>query len=497
VHFAVSVKNSLDFFTFNPKVLCPDFQPMSLSIFRKYKPIPEQQLREYNRCRPTGARPVLCYAPFRAMFLNPDGRVITCSYQRNHVLGVYPEQSLKEIWTGRPLKKLRKHIQNNDLSLGCYVCKNYFDAGRYNGIRASMYDELPGDGNYPAVIEFNLENFCNLECIMCTGELSSQVRKNREKRDPMPSPWDESLLLQLEEFIPHLTEAKFYGGEPFLIPIYFEIWEKIIRANPSCRISIQTNGTVWNHRVENLLAKANVHINVSLDAVTPDVYEHIRKGAVFNDVYRNIIRFREYAATRERFFGITAQIMQHNWKELPLLTDFCNQLDVPVFFGTVWYPLNASIWNLNSRKLKEIIDYLTAAEVKSAGKFGERNIAHYAEMMKQVGSWQKRAERREEMMLELNKEPPQILIEKIMKGFSENAGIHSAGKKIKKQVVETSRLRLTEAISPYALNANYKNGLVFLAAMDQQQLASWLEGEDVFTLREIFLAAADYGKEEF
>ena len=111
---------------------------------------------------------------------------------------------------------------------------------------------------------FELSNICNLECVMCNGDYSSLIRKNREKRDELAIPYDEKFLLQLEEYIPFLEEVKFYGGEPFLIELYYGIWEKIIRLNPAVRISVQTNATVLNRRVNEVLSKTNFHINVSL-----------------------------------------------------------------------------------------------------------------------------------------------------------------------------------------------------------------------------------------
>ena len=59
------------------------------------------------------------------------------------------------------------------------------------------------------------------------------------------NPYDAAFVKQLEEFIPHLEEVKFYGGEPFLIEIYYEIWEKIMELNPKVRISVQTTISCW------------------------------------------------------------------------------------------------------------------------------------------------------------------------------------------------------------------------------------------------------------
>jgi MoaA/NifB/PqqE/SkfB family radical SAM enzyme len=49
-------------------------------------------------------------------------------------------------------------------------------------------------GRYPSMLELELNNTCNLECVMCIGELSSSIRKNREKLPAIRSPYDEAFV---------------------------------------------------------------------------------------------------------------------------------------------------------------------------------------------------------------------------------------------------------------------------------------------------------------
>jgi MoaA/NifB/PqqE/SkfB family radical SAM enzyme len=66
---------------------------------------------------------------------------------------------------------------------------------------------------------------------------------------------------------------RFNGGEPFLINWVFKIFEKVEKLNPKLKIVVATNGTVWNYKVKEWLAKLNIHINFSLDSLTPNIYE--------------------------------------------------------------------------------------------------------------------------------------------------------------------------------------------------------------------------------
>src|SRR5690606_6216470 len=111
----------------------------------------------------------------------------------------------------------------NNFNHRCSVCKTNVENGNHVSVLSKLYDYNYEVQEYPAVMEFELSNKCNLECVMCKGELSSTIRKQRDKLPPLNTPYDSTFVEQLKEFIPHLKEAKFLGGEPFLIDIYYEI----------------------------------------------------------------------------------------------------------------------------------------------------------------------------------------------------------------------------------------------------------------------------------
>ncbi|HLP18740.1 MAG TPA: radical SAM protein, partial [Chitinophagales bacterium] len=306
------------------------------SLFKRktnYNSLAKPLLKEYNQHRPLGPQKYACYAPFKSIYFGHHGRAIACCYNRTHLLGEYPKNSIKDIWFGAEADKLREFIKHDDLSLGCTGCKQQLVAGNFDAVKAKQYDERTMNRNrYPSVMEFELSNICNLECEMCSGDFSSLIRTKREKLPPLAMAYDDAFVKQLEEFIPYLDEVKFYGGEPFLIEIYYQIWEKIMEINPKVRISVQTNATVLNNRVKRILENTDFHINVSFDSLQKETYESIRINADFERTLENMKWFRDYAKSRNTFFGISACAMQQNWRELPAFIRFCNEWDVPVYF---------------------------------------------------------------------------------------------------------------------------------------------------------------------
>ncbi len=203
-------------------------------------------LRTFNKTRSHSK--YLCYAPFTSMKISMDGRVSPCCYNKS-LDDLYVSKSLEDIWKGDVFENYRSNIKKGRLPLSCVVCEKSLLNNEYNSVKIHQYDDykVPSLGKLrPRVIEMALSNTCNLECIMCNGRLSSSIRKNREKLPALEDVFGDSFRIELQSFIPYLQEAVFAGGEPFLIPLYYNIWEDIIRINPTCKISIVTNEAAIN-----------------------------------------------------------------------------------------------------------------------------------------------------------------------------------------------------------------------------------------------------------
>jgi hypothetical protein len=162
---------------------------------------------------------------------------------------------------------------------------------------------------------FALSNRCNLGCVMCTPALSSRLRSEAGMA-PMPSPYDEQFFADLEPFLADLKVAKFLGGEPFLIPDHRRVWEMIDRLGASPKIEVTTNGTVWTPLVDWVTDRFAVDISVSVDAVTAETYESIRRGGDFGEMRSNLDRFADRCRSRGTNLHLSFCLMTHNWWEL-------------------------------------------------------------------------------------------------------------------------------------------------------------------------------------
>ncbi|MCB9276619.1 MAG: radical SAM protein [Lewinellaceae bacterium] len=245
--------------------------------------------------------------------------------------------------------------------------------------------------SFPRGMEFELSNTCNLECVMCTGEFSSSIRKNREGLAPYPELYGLEFAQQLEAFIPYLWQAKFYGGEPFLVPIYFEIWERMARLNPHLSAHITTNGTVFNNKVRDVLEKVRTHLIVSIDSFHKETYESIRQNARFERVMESIDYYAGVNHRQHSELSIAICPMILNYMEMPEMVAACNRRGFNVFFNTVWFPEELSLRKLPAEELEKAIRYYEAHYPTGEGLLAKRNLEAFDGLLNQLKNWHSHA----------------------------------------------------------------------------------------------------------
>ncbi|MFO7879367.1 MAG: radical SAM protein [Bacteroidales bacterium] len=345
----------------------------------------KKSMRAYNSIRYHGAKSMFCYNPFVNLFFDTDGKAVACCRSHDYILGTYPEQNISDIWFGKKAEKMREYLRHNDLSMGCAYCENQVHSGRFQGLPSMHADKYAHSksGMFPKIMELELSNRCNLECLMCSGRESSKIRENRENKPPLKQMYDAEFVHQLESFIPHLKEMHFYGGEPFLIEIYYDIWEAVKRIKPQLQLHAVTNGTVLNHRIENLMKALRFRLSVSLDSLNKENFENIRKGADFDQVMRNTDKFAELSSDS---LVISHTPITLNKTETAAIVRFCNDHDYRLNLSFVEQPAAYAIWALMPEELNELLDLYEkdAADLKNTTLAARYNNKLFREWIEQV-----------------------------------------------------------------------------------------------------------------
>ncbi len=306
-----------------------------------------------------------CYAPLTSMYLDQFGIARACCQNTDHPLGDIGTSTLREIWDSAATTQLRQALAGGNLDQGCDFCAWQVSEDGASSPFSRLYDTYPVGyrrrPRWPKQLEFSVTNTCNLQCVMCNGDWSSTIRSRREGRPPLPSAYPERFFEELVDFIPHLREAKFTGGEPFLGSEPLRIMDLLAEHGSANLIgNVVTNATTYTDRVDRFLHSVKPWVTVSLDGGTPEVYERIRVGASFSKVLANIDRFAAVVRRRGAGMNLSHCLMVDNWQTFPQFLQLAESRGLDVFVNTVRFPAQHSLFHLPAADLAEVVSHLSA-----------------------------------------------------------------------------------------------------------------------------------------
>ncbi len=332
----------------------------------------------------------ICKAAEYSLLFQPSGEILACHYNRGYILGIYPKNSIKEIWNSKKRKKLLNSINKGNFKLGCYFCKEKINKGNIwaTGFNKYTYIDDCKKAQMPISMEFQLDNICNLECIMCSGEYSNGIRKNREKGSIYKSPYDDEFVHQLTDYIPHLKYCAFTGGEPFLFDIYYKIWDKIKILNPDLQLYISSNGTILNDRIKSYLNDLNFNFSISIDSVEKETYEKIRKNAKLEETLANIEWYQNYCKLKNTEINIKSLVTPQNILEIDSLLKYCHDKNLPINFKFAQLPWFARIDTMSKENLDKVIKKLKNINLNFFSDIQKNNIENLKLLIYELESFE-------------------------------------------------------------------------------------------------------------
>ena len=314
---------------------------------------------EAFRLLPPTAQPLGCYAPVRTMSFHPTGKVLSCGRKPATVLGDIRTQRLDEIWHTPLRRAMVDALRRYEYPAGCAVCSSYIAAGDYlTADSVRTYDMEPiynGVPEWPSRLEFNLANTCALQCVMCSGDYSSAIRAIREKRPPLRSVYGDQFFEDLRKYLERVACAVFLGGEPFSQKECFRIWDMLIGMQSGVHCYVNTNGMVFNKRVEEVLEKLRMTIAISFDGATAKTVERIRVGASFETMLRNAKEFGRRAAANGGGLTFNFCPMRSNWREFADFLLLAEEHGASAYVNTMADPEEMSFYFLPRLELREVV----------------------------------------------------------------------------------------------------------------------------------------------
>jgi len=351
---------------------------------------------DYDRSRAKARKRTLrsvCYAPFLSMDFDATGGIRLCNHSHTAVAQMSDDLSVLDVWRGESYKFYRSEMRAYVLDeVNCKHCVRQCETG--SGEHVFAVEQFDRDANdernpaYPKKLIFRLNNTCNLACVMCDGQTSSRIRKERDKLPLAPSMYGERFFKDMEEILPHVEHVEFYGGEPFLVKEHIRIFEILERVNRKCTIYVNSNTVSLHPKAKRFLETLNFKTYaVSMDAVDPELHAEIRAGLRSDLFFSNI----EYllGLRARRGLDVMLNVTEHrkNWFELPEVFRFAEEKDVYLHINTCIHPHNVTLYTLPSDQLRYILAFFEAEREILVSEYpGMRNLSRYDFLMSLIRS---------------------------------------------------------------------------------------------------------------
>ena len=189
---------------------------------------------------------------------------------------------------------------------------------------------------------------CNLRCRMCAIAHDTRYRSDANR----PAMLEPEVFQRLRPLFGSLLKADLFGlGEPVMNRHLIDYISEL--ADAGVEPWFTTNATLIDRKVAERVARAGAHrVSVSLDGITPETYESIRIGGLFEDAMRGL----EALCTARQRFGnpmvtVNFVAMSSNLGELEELADTVIGLGVEAINVE---PLYA--WETDSQLLKQYLE---------------------------------------------------------------------------------------------------------------------------------------------
>jgi organic radical activating enzyme len=251
-----------------------------------------------------------CIYPWIHLHAYPTGEAYPCCHaeMKPGVVGNCRDNTLEEIWTGKPMQDLRTNMLNETPSAACTRCyeqeaSGFFSgrksANKHHGHHVKKLESNPFELTY---WDIRFSNLCNLKCRSCGHIFSSQWYQDQAKLAGPEWKLNNSVLnyagrneqdmwTQLEPHLDYVEQIYFAGGEPLLMEEHYNILEELLkRGRTDVRLIYNTNFTHTDLKGRSVFEYwkqfKSVAVGASLDGMGLPA-EYIRKGTKWADVVKN------------------------------------------------------------------------------------------------------------------------------------------------------------------------------------------------------------------
>jgi radical SAM protein with 4Fe4S-binding SPASM domain len=179
----------------------------------------------------------------------------------------------------------------------------------------------------PLHMQFELTNFCNLNCPVCPTGIKAVKRP--------PRAMDVELIEHLiDEVGPYLLTLSLWGwGEPLLHPHLQSILKTVRKYRITTLLSTNGQNLDDEQVIEALTREAPTYLIFAIDGLTDETNARFRKGAKLSPILagvQHIAQIKEKMGLYLPVLHMRYIVMKHNQHEIPNVIDFarCNHFDL-------------------------------------------------------------------------------------------------------------------------------------------------------------------------
>jgi MoaA/NifB/PqqE/SkfB family radical SAM enzyme len=305
-----------------------------------------------------------CYAPWTNIHINPQGSYKICCAGKES-LGDLRATSIKEILQSKKLLEIKNYILSNNEHQNCFTCINH--EKHSNSSERDWYNDIANKQNIAITninqqhlqnLDIRWSNTCNLSCVYCGHEASSQwanlKNKSIERIDYSNTMPD--ILNFIEENKSTLKNLGLLGGEPLLQKENESLLDVI---SDNVHINLVTNLSVplENNRIfTKLLSKNKVVWDISFETIEHK-FEYVRHGSNWELIVKNIRLLQHEIQNRPgHLIGITGQFSVYNALDLSNINQYFVDNNFPQpRWNELTYPSILSVAALPNRFIKQSI----------------------------------------------------------------------------------------------------------------------------------------------
>jgi len=332
---------------------------------------------------------VFCDKPFDHNYIHPNGKMRLCCTtiqdlptDNNYNLFDANKHSIDDYWNSNRMKEIRRKMIAGEKIRDCERCYRQEQQGAESlrstrGMNKYIMDTLP-DGTFHKSansMQIQLGNICNLKCKMCSqmySHMHGMETRDIGDQDPAWLHWvkeqganvnnwtnelgikqewyknKEFKFKMFQHISENITELVVIGGEPTLIPEFYELFEYCDQQGTlgDKIVAIVTNLTNTNPRLTKWLPKLKKWaIWASVDGVGERT-EYIRYPSNWNKVLQSLEFYRNLLGDNGNI-TLSPAVQLLNIDQLDDIIkwwlDWCggelNERYGFTWLATVWYPL--------------------------------------------------------------------------------------------------------------------------------------------------------------